>query len=203
MDKDKKEKQKVDIFEDEPIEEKKKDSKKDNKDLSKLESEVKVLREENEKLLNEKTDLNNKYLSSLAETKNYKKRMDEEMDRFYKYSTFGLCKELVQILDTFDLALEKDAGSKEMEAYLNGFKLTRNQIVTTLEKEGVKEIEALGKEFDPECMVSISHMEDRSKKEQEVLRVFMKGYMYKDRVLRPANVIINIYQENAPEQTQE
>ncbi|MBP5342905.1 nucleotide exchange factor GrpE [bacterium] len=192
----------VDIFEDDPVESKKKDTKKDHKDISKLESEIKILREENDKLLNEKTDLNNKYLSSLAETKNYKKRMDEEMDRFYKYSTFSLCKELVQILDSFDLALEKDVENKEMIAYLNGFKLTRNQIYSILEKEGVKEIEALGKEFNPNEMVSISHMEDRTKKDQEVLRVFMKGYMYKDRVLRPANVIINLYQE-APKENEE
>lgn len=199
------EKEKVDIFEDEPVEQKKKDkeSKKEHKEITRLESEIKVLREENEKLLNDNTDLNNKYLLSLAETKNYKKRMDDEMDRFYKYSTFNLCKDLIQILDSFDLALEKDAESKEMIAYLNGFKLTRNQIYSILEKEGVKEIEALGKEFNPNEMVSISHMEDRTKKEQEVLRVFMKGYMYKDRVLRPANVIINLYQENAPESKEE
>ena len=199
------EKEKVDIFEDEPVEKKKKDkeSKKEHKEIARLESEIKVLREENEKLLNDNTDLNNKYLLSLAETKNYKKRMDDEMDRFYKYSTFNLCKDLIQILDSFDLALEKDAESKEMIAYLNGFKLTRNQIYSILEKEGVKEIEALGKEFNPNEMVSISHMEDRTKKEQEVLRVFMKGYMYKDRVLRPANVIINLYQENAPESKEE
>lgn len=199
------EKEKVDIFEDEPVEQKKKEKepKKEHKEIARLESEIKVLREENEKLLNDNTDLNNKYLLSLAETKNYKKRMDDEMDRFYKYSTFNLCKDLIQILDSFDLALEKDAESKEMIAYLNGFKLTRNQIYSILEKEGVKEIEALGKEFNPNEMVSISHMEDRTKKEQEVLRVFMKGYMYKDRVLRPANVIINLYQENAPENKEE
>ncbi len=199
------EKEKVDIFEDEPVEQKKKEKepKKEHKEIARLESEIKVLREENEKLLNDNTDLNNKYLLSLAETKNYKKRMDDEMDRFYKYSTFNLCKDLIQILDSFDLALEKDAESKEMIAYLNGFKLTRNQIYSILEKEGVKEIEALGKEFNPNEMVSISHMEDRTKKEQEVLRVFMKGYMYKDRVLRPANVIINLYQENAPESKEE
>ena len=199
------EKDKVDIFEDEPVEQKKKEKepKKDHKEITRLESEIKVLREANEKLLSENSDLNNKYLLSLAETKNYKKRMDDEMDRFYKYSTFNLCKDLIQILDSFDLALEKDVENKEMIAYLNGFKLTRNQIYSILEKEGVKEIEALGKEFNPNEMVSISHMEDRTKKEQEVLRVFMKGYMYKDRVLRPANVIINLYQENAPEQNQE
>ena len=199
------EKEKVDIFEDEPVEQKKKEKepKKEHKEIARLESEIKVLKEENEKLLNDNTDLNNKYLLSLAETKNYKKRMDDEMDRFYKYSTFNLCKDLIQILDSFDLALEKDAESKEMIAYLNGFKLTRNQIYSILEKEGVKEIEALGKEFNPNEMVSISHMEDRTKKEHEVLRVFMKGYMYKDRVLRPANVIINLYQENAPESKEE
>ena len=180
-------KEKVDIFEDDPKEE---SNKKSNK--NKLENEIKALKEEIEKLKNDKEELNNKYLMSLAETKNYKRRMDEEMERFYKYSTFDIAKELVEVLDHFDLAIEKEQKNEELKAYLEGFKLTRNAIYKILEKQGVKEIESLGKEYDPNLMVSIAQVTDESKKDQEVVNVFMKGYMYKDRVLRAANVIINV-----------
>ncbi len=196
-------KEKVDIFEEEETVEDTKKSKKDkkeSKEVSRLESELKVLKEENEKLFKEKDELNNKYLMSLAESKNYKKRCDDEMERFYKYSSFDICKELVGILDSFDLALSKEQSDEKMAAYLDGFKLTRNQIFKILEKEGVKEIESDNKEFDPNYMVALSQIEDKTKKDQEVVQTFMKGYMFKDRVLRPANVVVNIINNNDNEE---
>jgi len=198
-DKDKKLEDQIreDIFNDDPVVEK--TNKKEKIDYEAL---TKSLKEENEKLTKDKEDLNTKYLMSLAEQKNYKKRLDEEMDRFYKYSTFDMCKELIGILDNFDLALDKKV-SDEINAYLNGFRLTRNQIYKILEKQGVTEIDALGKEFDPNLMVSLSHIEDKTKKDQEVTNVFMKGYMYKDRVLRPANVVINLLPEEETSEPQD
>ena len=190
------EKEKVDIFDEvetvDDSKKSKKESKKENKEINRLESELKVLKEENEKLFKEKDELNNKYLMSLAESKNYKKRCDDEMDRFYKYSSFDICKQLVGILDSFDLALDKKQEDEKMIAFLDGFKLTRNQIFKILEKEGVKEIDAENKEFDPNYMVALRKVEDKTKKDQEVVQVFMKGYMFKDRVLRPANVVVNV-----------
>ena len=188
-------KEKVDIFEGEALEEKKSKTKKENKEVTRLESELKVIKEENEKLFKEKEELSNKYLMALAESKNYKKRCDDEMDKVYKYASFDVCKQIVGILDSFDLAIQKEQKDEKLAAYLDGFKLTRNQLFKILEKEGVTEIEALGKEFNPNYMVALSQTQDKEKKDQEVVQVFMKGYMYKDRVLRPANVVVNIITE--------
>lgn len=185
---EKKKKVAVDVFEDDAKETSKKEA---QKDLGRLEAELKVLKEENDKIFKEKEELNTKYLLSLAEQKNYKKRIDEENERFYKYATFDLCKEIIHVLDTFDLALQKEQSLDEMKAYFKGFEMTKSQLINCLNKEGVIEIETLGKEFDPNYMISIGQMEDKEKPDQEVLKVFMKGYMYKDRVLRPASVIIN------------
>ncbi len=187
-----------DIFEDDPVEEK--ETKKDKKADKKAVKELEEVKAELAKVKIENEELNNKYLMNLAESKNYKKRLDEEMDRFYKFATFDMCKELIGILDSFDFALDKKQEDEKMDKFLDGFRLTRNQIYKVLEKEGVTEIEALGKEFDPNFMVSISHVNDKTKKEQEVTHVFMKGYMYKERVLRPANVVINMIED---EETQE
>ena len=189
------EKKTVDILENEETTEEEKLDKK-------TKSELKVLREENERLVNENSSLNTKYLLALAEQQNYKKRMDEEQAKFYKYSTFNLCKDIVCVLDNLDLALEKEQKDEAIQAYLSGFKMVRNSLFQILSKEGVSEVESLGKEFDPNYMTSISVVQMEDKADNEVVQVFQKGYMYKDRVLRPAMVVVNQLPEAKEEDTQ-
>lgn len=189
------EKKTVDILENEETTEEEKLDKK-------TKSELKVLREENERLVNENSSLNTKYLLALAEQQNYKKRMDEEQAKFYKYSTFNLCKDIVSVLDNLDLALEKEQKDEAIQAYLSGFKMVRNSLYQILSKEGVTEVESLGKEFDPNYMTSISVVQMEDKADNEVVQVFQKGYMYKDRVLRPAMVVVNQLPEVKEEDTQ-
>ena len=178
------------------------ESKEEEKCENRLEAENKVLKEENDRLVNENSSLNTKYLMALAETQNYKKRMDEEHSKFIKYSTFNLCKEIVKTLDNLDLALDKEYD-EQMESYLSGFRMVRNSLFNILEKEGVKEIETLGKDFDPNYMTSISVTNDESKKDNEVSLVYQKGYMYKDRVLRPAMVAVNQVDSKEKEENKE
>ena len=177
-------------------------SKEEEKCENRLEAENKVLKEENDRLVNENSSLNTKYLMALAETQNYKKRMDEEHSKFIKYSTFNLCKEIVKTLDNLDLALDKEYD-EQMKSYLSGFRMVRNSLFSILEKEGVKEIETLGKDFDPNYMTSISLTNDESKKDNEVSLVYQKGYMYKDRVLRPAMVAVNQVDSKEKEEKKE
>ena len=186
----KEEKNKTDIFESEEVE-----VNKDSKENKRENAELKVLREEVERLNKEKEELTNQKLMAIAESQNYKKRMDDEQERFYKYHTFDICKQLLGSLDNLDLALEREAKNEERSAYLHGFKMVRNSLFAILEKEGVKEVEALGKEFDPNYMTSISVVSDPAHKNNEVVNVFQKAYMYKDRVLRPAMVVVNQVEE--------
>ena len=189
------EKKAVDILENEETTQEEKLDKK-------TKSELKVLREENDRLVNENSSLNTKYLLALAEQQNYKKRMDEEQAKFYKYSTFNLCKDIVSVLDNLDLALEKEQKDEAIQAYLSGFKMVRNSLYQILSKEGVTEVESLGKEFDPNYMTSIIVVQMEDKADNEVVQVFQKGYMYKDRVLRPAMVVVNQLPEAKEEDTQ-
>ena len=99
--------------------------------------------------------------------------------------------ELLKTIDSLDLALEKEQSNEEMKSYLDGFKMIRNGLYESLKKEGVTEIEALGKISDPHTMEPISVMHVEGKENEEVIAVFQKGYMYKDRVLRAAKVVVN------------
>ncbi len=186
----KEEKNKTDVFESDEVE-----TSKDSKEDKRENAELKVLREEVERLNKEKEELTTQKLMAIAESQNYKKRMDEEQAKFYKYHTFDICKQLISSLDNLDLALEREAKNEEMSAYLQGFKMVRNSLFQILEKEGVKEVESLGKEFDPNYMTSISIMNDPTHKNNEVVQVFQKAYMYKDRILRPAMVVVNQVEE--------
>ncbi|MCR5741335.1 MAG: nucleotide exchange factor GrpE [Gammaproteobacteria bacterium] len=193
----------VDILEDEALDEKEDKVLEDETDEAIEESnEVDELKKEIEKLQNEKNEFNTKYLLALAESQNYKKRMDDEQAKFIKYSTFNLCKEIVKSLDNLDLALDKKY-SEEMESYLSGFRMVRNSLYSILEKEGVKEYECLGKDFDPNYMTSLSVTNDKSKKDNEVVLVYQKCYMFKDRVLRPAMVVVNQVEEETQEENKE
>ena len=188
-----KDSEKVDILGDEPVIDANENEKKGKKLHD--DAELETLRSENKKLLDEKNELNTKYLMSIADMQNYKKRLDLEQANYMKYSTFDMAQELIKVLDSFDLAIEKDQEDEKIKAYLEGFKMIRASIFNILEKEGVKEVEALGKPYDPSNMTSVMMNEDKSKKDQEVLHVLLKGYMYKDRVLRSAHVIINDVKE--------
>ena len=132
-------------------------------------------------------------LRNQAELINYKKRKDEETNRIIKYAEEDILKGFLPILDNFERAIGMDDDNLEDEVskFLEGFKLMYKQIKDLLEKFEVKEIDCLGKEFDPalEQAVVIDH--DETKESGVVTVVLQKGYMYKDRVLRTAMVKVN------------
>ena len=150
---------------------------KKNKHLEELEQKIKTLEEET--------------LRAKADLINYRKRKDDEVSSLLKYASADVLMSLLPIIDNFERVINKEDISKELKSYLEGFKLIYNQIKDILSANDVKEIEALGKEFDPVFHQSISVRKDDSKESGIVLEVYQKGYTYKDKVLRPAMVIIN------------
>ena len=96
---------------------------------------------------------------------------------------------LLNVVDNFERALVLD--DEAFKSYLDGFKLIYNQVIDILNSYEVKEIEALDKVFDPMYHQSVATKKDDTKESGVVLEVFKKGYTYKDKVLRPAMVIIN------------
>ena len=137
--------------------------------------------------------LEDNLLRSQAELLNYRKRKDEETARILKYAEEDVLSGFLPILDNFERAIMMDDNNfgDETSKFLEGFRMVYNQTKALLEKFEVKEIECIGLEFDPAKEQAISTEKDKSKPSGTVLKVYQKGYMYKDKVLRTAMVIVN------------
>lgn len=171
--------EKEEILEEEKVEvEPKKEKKnKKNKQVEELTEKLKSLEEET--------------LRAKADLINYRKRKDDEVSNLLKYCNADIIMLLLPVLDNFERVINKEDIPDDVKSYLEGFKLIYKQIKDILESNDVKEIEALGKEFDPMYHQSVTMRKDDTKESGIVLEVYQKGYTYKDKVLRPAMVIIN------------
>jgi len=149
--------------------------------------------ETNELLTNRIKELEDMVLRTQAELLNYRKRKDEETSKILKYAEEDILKGFLPILDNFERAITMDDNNfgDETSKFLEGFRMVYNQTKNLLEKFEVKEIDCLNKEFDPTTSQAISVEKDETKPSGTVLRVYQKGYMYKDKVLRLAMVIVN------------
>lgn len=149
--------------------------------------------ETNELLTQRIKTLEDSLLRSQAELLNYRKRKDEETEKILKYAEEDILKGFLPILDNFERAISMDDNNfgDETSKFLEGFRMVYTQTKTLLEKFGVKEIECLNKEFDPTFEQAISTNKKDDIKSNIVLEVYQKGYMYKDRILRTAMVIVS------------
>ncbi len=150
--------------------------------------------EELEKIKLENIELNDKVLRSLAELQNYKKRKDEELNRMLKYSDEDLILELLPIIDNFERAIKLDDANltDELSKFLEGFKMIYSSIVNLLNKYEVKEIESINKTFDPTYHQAVLTDDIEEYENNIVIEILQKGYIYKDKVIRPTMVKVNI-----------
>lgn len=150
--------------------------------------------EELEKLQLENVDLNDKLLRSLAELQNYKKRKDEELSRMLKYSDEEMILDLLPVIDNFERAIKLDDEilDDELSMFLEGFKMIYTNIVQIFNKYEVKEIETLNKPFDPTYHQAVLTDDIEGYDDNIVIEVLQKGYIYKDKVIRPTMVKVNI-----------
>ena len=161
-------------------------SRKEKKTLKTIEE----LKEEIEKLENDLKAANEKYLMTLAETENFRKRIEEEKIRDRKYASQRLLEKLVNSIDIFDKACNMQTDNDVLKNFLIGFQMIFNQIQNTLEEEGVKKIKT-NTLFDPRYHHAMETDYDETKEEGAILAVLKDGYMYKDRVLVAALVKVN------------
>ena len=149
------------------------------------------LEKENEDLKAELANLKNEYLKVFAEMENTKKRLKEDAIKDRKYASQKVVGELVQPVDMLVQIVNMPATNDEVRNYQIGFQMIANQLVDILKNEGLSPIEALNKEFDPKIMQAVSVEYNPEKPENTVLKVMQPGYMYKDRILRAAMVVVN------------
>ncbi|MEE0229692.1 MAG: nucleotide exchange factor GrpE [Peptococcaceae bacterium] len=132
-------------------------------------------------------ELNKRYLRLLADFDNYKRRTSSEKDDVYKYGAMNLIKELLPVLDSFELALKNPPADaiESVKAYQDGFEKVQRQLVDNLGKAGLERIEALGKEYDPNFHEAIMVVDDDSQPANTVIDELRAGYKFKDKVIRP------------------
>ena len=143
------------------------------------------------KLEAELKEKHNDYLKVFAEMENTKRRLKEEAVKDRKYASQKVIGELINPIDMLCKIVASPAPSPEIANYLIGFQMITNQLMDILKGEGLTEIEALQKEFDPNLMQAMSTECVEDAPDNIVLKVMQTGYMYKDRILRPAMVVVN------------
>ena len=150
-------------------------------------------KEELEKINKKVTELQEALLRNQAELQNYKRRKEEEISKMLKYSEEDIVKDFLPIIDNFERAIKMDDNdlSDEVSKFLEGFKIIYTNTLSLLEKYEVKEIEAEGLEFDPTYHHAVLTEHDDNKPAGVILEVLQKGYIYKDRVIRPSMVKVN------------
>lgn len=130
-------------------------------------------------------ELTDKLKRSMAEFDNFRKRTEKEKASMYIIGAREIVEKMLPVVDNFERGL---AQAAEGDAFADGMKMIYKQMMTTLDELGVKPIEAVGQEFDPNFHNAVMHVEDESVGENIVVEELQKGYTYKDFVVRHSMV---------------
>jgi molecular chaperone GrpE len=149
-----------------------------------------------EDALTESAEWQDRALRAAADFENFKKRMERERAMMLKYHGEQIFRELLPVVDNLERAVNQgivDSNDAEQgfKALLEGVELTLKSLRTTLEKFEVKPIESIGQPFDPTIQEALSMEASDSVPANHVVNEFQKGYHYKDRLLRAAQVIVS------------
>ena len=138
-------------------------------------------------LQRERDDYKDRWLRKGAEFDNYRKRIERERREQADQSVVDLLEDLLLVVDDFDRAMKVDSGEGG-NAYRKGVELIHGKLHDLLRKQGLKPIDALGMDFDPNLHQAVVHEESPEHREGEVIGELRKGYTLNDRLLRPAMV---------------
>lgn len=142
------------------------------------------------KLEQEVAEWKDKYLRNMAEFENFRKRSNQEKADWIKLATQKLALDICDVLDNFERALAQAGDEHKEDKLIKGFTMIEQQLRTVLERESIRKIDALGKEFDPQWHEALAHIPS-DYDENIVAAVIQNGYMIHDKVLRPARVAVS------------
>ncbi len=140
-------------------------------------------------LRQENQDLKNRYLRTLADFDNLRKRTEREKADFFRYATAAVLKDLLPVLDNFDRAMEHSVADDEFH---KGVELIYKQLYDVLYRNGLRPIDEVGVHFDPNIHEGVVREEDESVPSHTVTMILQKGYFLHDRLLRPAMVKVAV-----------
>jgi len=162
-----------------------------DKSLQQIETELKQSQEriiELEKQLNEYKDA---YLRKAAEFENYKHRVDKEQSNLFKYAGEAVIKNILPVYDDLERSLDHISNENSFESLKKGLELVFEKFTKILNVQGVKKIEAKGKPFDVDLHEALMQQPVEGVAPHTVIEVIEQGYMYKDKVLRHAKVVVS------------
>lgn len=164
------------------------DGKEEDSSSNKEEEELKNQVAKLEKQLEE---IENRYLRLHADFENYRRRSKLDFEAAQKYRAQTLVSDILPVLDNFERALKVETKSEETKSVLQGMEMIYKSLLEALKKEGVEPIEAVGKEFDPQYHQAVMQVNEEGYGSNIVVEEFQKGYILKDRVIRPSMVKVN------------
>jgi molecular chaperone GrpE len=154
------------------------------------ETEMEFMKKAMSKLQAELDESRNGLLLARADFDNTRKRMERDKQEAIKYGLERLFKDLLPSLDVLDKALSNSPAEEAAKAYVQGFDMIRNQFYEALEKHGLEKIEASGQSFNPDFHQAIQRVESSDVTTDTVKDVFMTGFSFNGRVIRPAMVSV-------------
>ncbi|MCM2531588.1 nucleotide exchange factor GrpE [Neobacillus pocheonensis] len=155
------------------------------------EIEVNTYEGEIETLKKKVEEAENRYLRLQADFDNFRRRTRLDVEASEKYRAQKLITDLLPALDNFERALKMEVENEHTKSLLQGMDMVYRGLLDALKKEGVEAIEAVNKEFDPHLHQAVMQVEDDNFGSNIVIEEFQKGYMLKDRVIRPSMVKVS------------
>lgn len=176
-----------------------KDSKNNNTETENETEEEEILEEQEEQngddndKDSEIARLKDTLLRKMAEFENYKRRTDSEISNYIKYASESLIKDLIPVYDDLGRSIDSinKGETKDFETLKTGIVLIYDKFKSVLEKEGLKEINSLGKEFDVDLSSALMQVPSKDVKPNTVIEVIEKGYKLKDKVVKHEKVLVS------------
>ena len=167
------------------VEDKEKSDEEGSDDKSDKKGFFKKKKDKKDEIIEELTDKNKRML---AEFENFRNRSEKEKSAMFEVGAKTVIEKILPVIDNFERGLTQKPEGSEAEGFVTGMDMVYKQLLTSLDELGVKPIEAVGKEFDPELHNAVMHVEDEEAGENIIVEEFQKGYMYKESVVRHSMV---------------
>ena len=148
-----------------------------------------------------------KLLRAMAETENQRKRFEKERQEAFEFGGFNFARESLSLLDNIDRAItsfkndDTLKNNKDLNKIIEGIEVVKKDLISIFKKNGIETIECLNKKFDPNFHQAMLEIEDDTKEAGTVIQEMQKGYMMKDRLLRPSLVGVTKKREQKDKKT--
>jgi len=148
-----------------------------------------------------------KLLRAMAEMENQRRRFEKERNEAFEFGGFNFARESLSLLDNIDRATtsfksdEKLKNNKDLDKILDGIEIVKKDLISIFKKNGIETIECIDKKFDPNFHQAMLEVEDNTKQPGTVIQEIQKGYMMKERLLRPSLVAVTKKREENAEKT--